>query len=105
MSEIGYELTDDRRKHKATLLSFKEVVCNIGSHTVGANQPSGRHPKDGYLIHVTNDGKIFSKAQPTYIIYDSKCMECNRTTSSCRQKVVICSWEFFAAISIMQFTT
>ena len=81
-------MTNDKRKHKANLLSLKEIVCDIGSHTVGANQPSGRHPNDGYMIQVTNDGSIFSKAQATYIIYDSKCMQCNGKTSSCNKKVV-----------------
>ena len=80
-------MTHDRRLHKASLLSFKEIFCNIGSHVQGLNQPSYKDSTNGYTIQVTNDGTIFSKAIIPYIIYDSKCMECNVTTLSCKPKV------------------
>ena len=80
-------LTDDKRKYKAELLSFKEILCDIGSHAVGTNQLSDRYPNDGYVIEVTNDGGIFSKADASYIIYDSKCMKCDGKYPSCKQKV------------------
>lgn len=82
-------MTSGKKKHEAILLSFKEVLCDIKSHSVGSTQPNDRYPNDGYMIEVTNDGKIFSKAQ-IYIIYDSKCMECKRKIPSCTQKDKTC---------------
>ena len=80
-------MTNERRKYKATLVSFKEILCNIGSHAAGTNHHSDRYPHDGYIIEVTNDGGIFSKAHATYLIYDSKCMECDGKNPACKQKV------------------
>ena len=80
-------MTHDRRLHKASLLSFKEVFCNIGGHVNGLNQPSYKDSTNAYIVEVTNDGKLFSSALTSYIIYDSKCMECNTTIPSCKPKV------------------
>ena len=75
------------RLHKASLLSFKEVFCNIGAHVDGLNQPSYKDATNAYNVEVANDGKIFSSVLTPYIIYDSRCMECNATIPSCKPKV------------------
>ena len=81
-------MTNLRRMCNASLLSFKEIACDIGNHSVATNQ-SDRSPSDGYMIEVTNDGLSFSQAQAVYLIYDSTCMECNGTDPACKQKVSI----------------
>ena len=85
--EQSYTKTAEKRNHKASLLSFKEIACDIGSHSVTTDKRTDRFPSDGYMIEVTNDGVTFSKTQAIYVIYDLKCMECNGKDSSCKQKV------------------
>ena len=66
------------------------MICDLKNHQVtlgGDPRKSRSRPHDGYLIEVSNDGKIYSKEKMSYVIYDSKCMECNGSSAICSLKV------------------
>ena len=46
-------------------------------------------PYDGYLLEISNDRMIYSKAKIPYVIFDSKCMECNGSIVTCSVKVCL----------------
>lgn len=47
-------------------------------------------PTGGFLITVSNDGVNFTENSALFLVYDSKCMECNRDYKSCFQKQNSC---------------
>ena len=63
----------------AELLSFGEIRCNFKSNRGAALA--------AYYITASNDKKVFSKQQMTYIVYDSKCIVCDGTELACSLKV------------------
>ena len=76
--------------HRSYMLSFLEVVCDLKQHTVSTIGNPFNSRSFGYAmyeIQISNNRKVFSKEKAPYIIYDSKCMECNSKTFTCSQKV------------------
>ena len=65
----------------AELLSFGEIRCNFKSNRGAALA--------AYYITASNDKKVFSKQQMTYIVYDSKCIVCDGKGLVCSLKVSI----------------
>ena len=79
-----------RKVNSAYLLSFREVLCDLGNHpvsTVGDPKGSKGIPLARYRLQVSNDGSRFSSNRLQYTVFDSKCMECNATTKGCSLKV------------------
>ena len=83
-------MTSEKTTHKATLISFKEIICDISSKSVKAFNYGGKDDPathSGYIIELTNDGMEYSKASDPYVIFDSKCMICDGKSATCTQKV------------------
>ena len=80
--------------HPATLVSFSEVLCNISGLSLQNSGSGGKAGSkaskaafSGYSIEVTNDGINFAKKTLPFLAYDTKCIECNATSGSCKTKV------------------
>ena len=85
-----YETTSIRNSSEASLLSYGELICDLKKHQVipnGDPRKSRSGPHDGYMIEVSTNGKIYSKEKMLYVIYDSKCMDCNGSSAICSLKV------------------
>eukprot|EP00795_Rhopilema_esculentum_P008755 gene8755-14781_t len=83
-----------RKFNSAYLLSFREVLCDLGNHpvsTVGDPRSSKGIPFASYRLQVSNDGNRFSSNRLQYTVYDSKCMQCNATTKECSLKPNTCN--------------
>ena len=95
VSSSGYTITHQKSISKASLISFGEVICQLRNASMkidGDARVSSGVPIDAYVIDVSNDGFVYSRTRLPYLIYDSKCIECNGTTASCRTRVsVVCS--------------
>ena len=86
----GGNQSTDEKTGRSYLLSFQEVLCDLGQHSVSSvgdpySNRSFTHAI--YELQISNDQRTFSKKKVPYIIYDSKCMECNINSLKCSQKV------------------
>ena len=75
---------------RSYLLSFLEVLCDLGQHpvhTIGDPFKNRSFTHAIYQLQISNDKKVFSKKKVSYIIYNSKCMNCNLKAMICSQKV------------------
>ena len=76
--------------YRSFLLSFLEVLCDLEQHPIVTSGDPYHNRSISYVIYelqISNDRKAFSTKKLPYIIYDSKCMECNVTSLSCTQRV------------------
>ena len=91
VSSLGSIVTNENLLLPGKLVSQNEVLCQFEKLPV---QLEGDPVKGkgtsyiGYLIEVTNDGVIFSKDNVTYLMYDSKCIECDAKMKMCKVKVI-----------------
>ncbi|XP_065651893.1 von Willebrand factor D and EGF domain-containing protein isoform X3 [Hydra vulgaris] len=74
--------------NKGQLLSFAEISCHLPKVPVSIKYSSIQPGKfaGGYAISVSNDNQNFSDNEVFFLVYDSKCMECNT-------KDIICKWK------------
>ncbi|XP_057308788.1 von Willebrand factor D and EGF domain-containing protein-like isoform X2 [Hydractinia symbiolongicarpus] len=89
ISDKPYVITKRNSTTGGQLLSFGEISCFMPQTPVEINgNPATSYgkPTGGFLIKVSNNGVNFTENSALFLVYDSKCMECNKNYESCFQK-------------------
>ncbi|XP_066927181.1 von Willebrand factor D and EGF domain-containing protein-like [Clytia hemisphaerica] len=80
LTDTGYIKTNDIDYHDAYLLSISELVVEIPENDLkisGDIDGSPGKPMGGFSIAMSNDGVKYSTNESIFIVYDSKCLQCN----------------------------
>lgn len=64
---------------RASFESFRGITCPVP-------RPPSKSVLHGYLVRVSNNGKLWSKTQPL-VVHDGKCLYCNASRMECFVKV------------------
>ncbi|XP_065651901.1 von Willebrand factor D and EGF domain-containing protein-like isoform X1 [Hydra vulgaris] len=88
ISEQPFEKIGKPLDIQGQLLSFAEISCLLPKAPVNVKYSSIQpgKPVGGYLISVSNNNLNFSDKESLFLVYDSKCMECNITDTTCKWK-------------------
>ncbi|XP_065651900.1 von Willebrand factor D and EGF domain-containing protein isoform X6 [Hydra vulgaris] len=88
ISEKPFEKIGKPLDNQGQLLSFAEISCLLPKAPVNIRYSSIQpgKPVGGYLISVSNNNLNFSVNETLFLVYDSKCMECNITDATCKWK-------------------
>jgi len=84
--------TGNARSDRGELLSFGEISCLLPHVPViidGNPLKSRGSPMGGFKLRVSNDGTNFSKNETMFLVYDSKCISCDKS-GSCKWKQSSC---------------
>ncbi|XP_057305119.1 uncharacterized protein LOC130642063 [Hydractinia symbiolongicarpus] len=78
---------------EAVVVSFAEVFCTLPSPPlilVGDPSKNTGRSSNEFRVQLSNDGTHFSTKKKTFVVYDSKCIECNATSAACQLKRSTC---------------
>ena len=72
------------------MLSISEIIIQFPEplplQIDGDIEQSAGNPVAGFSVTISNDGSTFSKNESTFIVYDGRCIQCDKT-DTCKQKV------------------
>ena len=78
------------RINRSKMLSFAELSCEIPTQQLPMVNidfsPSQGRPIGGVAIQLSNDGVNFTRKSSNFVVFDSKCVQCNNETN-CEWKV------------------
>lgn len=86
---IDEEFSGEATVQTSELLSFAELSCDLPNVPVDIVFSSTQRgtPVGGFDIRLSNNGENFSNDSSQFVVYDSKCLQCNATTKDCQWKV------------------
>ena len=88
---MGFTKTNDVEYSDAYLLSISELVVEIPDNDLkisGDIDGAPGKPMGGFSVAMSNDGVKYSTNESLFIVYDSKCLQCDvKNTPICVRKV------------------
>ncbi|XP_066930014.1 von Willebrand factor D and EGF domain-containing protein-like isoform X3 [Clytia hemisphaerica] len=89
---IDEEFNGEATIQSSELLSFAELSCDLPDVPVDIVFSSTQKgiPVGGFDIRLSNNGENFSNESSQFVVYDSKCLQCNATTKDCQWKEDSC---------------
>jgi len=67
----------------ATEMPYYRLSCRL---PLTPRHPLSTQPHYTWTVSISNNNETFSNEEQMFV-YDSKCLECNNTADSCKQKV------------------